>query len=195
MKNPQTSDSKIYESTGQSAMRPFKKIFAASKASDIHCVASPAPVQNTLTRTGVKSYICDLCNHSFSQTSELKRHKDIVHKRVCTHSCKVCDKRFENPAILTRHMFTHTGVRSNRSDFRDKTFSQMYSTNIHKQSYHQNNTCKVCGSRFDKSFELRRHSNAHTTSETIHTCDVCSKCFISSSQFKSHSFTHTYEYE
>lgn len=179
------------QKSGSKTMHPFKKIIAAYKASDNYSIASSAPEQSLPTSTAVKSYICDLCNHSFTQSTELKRHKDTFHSRMCLHLCKVCDRRFENPAILARHMITHTGVRSNRSDFRDKTFSQMYNLNPHKNPHHQINTCKMCGSRFDKSFELRRHSKTHAPSETFHTCEKCSKCFFNKSQLVGHTLTHT----
>lgn len=171
-------------------MHPFKKLIAAYTASENYSSSSAAPEQSLPTSTKANSFICDLCKHTFTQSSELKRHKEKFHARMCTHVCKVCDKRFENPAILTRHMITHTGVRSNRNDFRDKTISHTYNTNAHKKSHHQN-TCNVCGSRFDKSFELRRHSRTHSPSETYQTCTACSKSFISPTQFERHSVTHT----
>lgn len=182
---------KKFESTSQTAMHPFKKLIAAYKASENSSTASTAPAQSLPASTEKKSFICDLCKHSFAQSSELKKHKETFHSRTCTNVCKVCDKRFQNPAILVRHMITHTGVRSNRSDFRDKTIGQTYNTNPQKNSHHQN-TCNVCGSRFVKSFELRRHSKTHTPSENLHTCAACSKNFISPSQLGNHSLTHTY---
>lgn len=170
-------------------MHPFKKLIAAYTASENCATASAIPQQNLPTASAVKSFTCDLCKHSFAQSSELKKHKETFHARMCTPTCKVCDKRFENPAILARHMITHPGVRSNRSDFRDRTISHVYNAKPQENSQHQTKkTCHACGSRFDKSFQLRRHSKTHDSS--LHTCTACSKSFISTTSLGNHSHAH-----
>lgn len=172
-------------------MHPFKKIIAAYIA-QYNTAQSVVPAQTVPTRSAEKSFVCELCKRSFKQSSELKKHKETFHSRTCTNICKVCDKHMENAASLTRHMMTHMGAyRSNRSDFYDKKFGQVYSANPHAKLNHPNQQmCGRCGNRFNKSFQLRRHARRHSPSETLHTCDTCSKSFISPANLERHSLIH-----
>lgn len=67
-----------------------------------------------------------------------------------TYPCKQCDKVFHAHYNLTRHMPTHTGVRSY--------------------------LCKVCGKAFRQASTLCRHKIIHT-SEKPHKCETCGKAF------------------
>jgi len=80
-------------------------------------------------------------------------------KRKRMHEGDVCDKVFDRPSNLAKHMRIHT---------KEKPYE-----------------CDVCEKRFTQSGNLKRHKRIHTN-EKPYECDVCEKCFRNSSNLKAH---------
>ena len=56
----------------------------------------------TFIHSGIKPYKCDLCNKSFTESSNLTKHKQS-HKGEKLHKCNFCGKSFTTSGELTIH--------------------------------------------------------------------------------------------
>lgn len=66
--------------------------------------------------------------------SDLNSHdNDDLRKYVC----EICNKRFNRPSHLQRHMVTHTGAKQFECDTCLKRFSQMSSLKQHNRNFHE----------------------------------------------------------
>ncbi|XP_067834708.1 zinc finger protein ZFAT-like isoform X3 [Heptranchias perlo] len=133
-----------------------------------------------------KTYICPVCEKSFSDDRLIKSHittyhpevpmstiSEILGKRVQLKGligkravkCPYCDCYFrKNGTDLQRHIWAHEGV---------KPFK-----------------CSVCEYATRSKSNLRAHMNRHSTEKT-HLCDLCGKKFKSKGSLKSHKLLHT----
>ncbi len=53
-----------------------------------------------------RDYACDLCNMSFGETGDLRKHVKAVHMKIKEHQCPHCEMAFSRPA----HMRSHVGT-------------------------------------------------------------------------------------
>ena len=85
------------------------------------------------THTKEKPFKCALpgCEKMFNIRSDLTRHINTVHKKIMPHECTECAKVFGKKSHLVEHSRCHSG---------EKPYK-----------------CDLCGRRFTKAFNLRRH--------------------------------------
>ena len=91
---------------------------------------------------------------------EMTVRKGWKRKRTQQHECDVCEKVFQYPSKLARHMRIHTNERPYE--------------------------CDVCDKAFRESGDLKKHTRTHTN-ERPYACDVCDKAFRTSSHLKRHA--------
>ena len=111
---------------------------------------------------GARPFVCPICNHGFTTSSSLTKHKRI-HSGEKPYECDVCKMKFSRSGILARHKRTHTG---------EKPY-----------------VCKFCTKAFSQSNDLTSHLRIHT-GEKPYICDVCGQAFRQSSALKTHKKTH-----
>uniref|UniRef100_A0A3Q1G9J1 C2H2-type domain-containing protein n=1 Tax=Acanthochromis polyacanthus TaxID=80966 RepID=A0A3Q1G9J1_9TELE len=115
------------------------------------------------TDTGRKSVKFDVCENTFKNRYQVKKHHKI-HKGVKQHACNVCRKSFSLRSELKVHMRTHTG---------EKRYS-----------------CETCGKRFSHPSDLTAHMRMHTCEKPF-SCERCGKSFSCSGNLTVHMRTHT----
>ena len=58
-------------------------------------------------KSNSKMFVCDLCNRTFSNASNLTRHKHIIHDGQKPFECEICRKRFSLKQNLQSHQRIH----------------------------------------------------------------------------------------
>ena len=167
-------------------------------------------IHDSLIHTGAKSYVCERCNQSFRQSSDLKYHTLNVHSvvEITKTSCNgeplkgssrlIADESVERQKIdktgikspeqtdvLREHMKTEEGKISNRLK---SSSESSYVNQPLSVSNEMLNRCEICGKSYKLLGALENHKSTHIIHQ--HTCGICSKMFANITRLKRHLFSH-----
>lgn len=99
-------------------------------------------------------------------------HHIMLHEDTLPFLCTICGKRFTYITKLNYHV-------------RDKHPSE---SELKAASY----PCRVCGIRFSRPYDLKRHRPTHHEKEvTVLTCDICQRQFAARKLLVQHMRIHT----
>ncbi|XP_033149405.1 zinc finger protein 16 [Drosophila busckii] len=119
----------------------------------------------------VKAYPCTVegCDKTFTRTTKLtnhlKREHNIIKPKIKRFPCSECDKVFQCPTALKKHMYKHTGE---------------------ELPY----ACEICARRFFIQCELRDHLLRHARVKNF-VCPHCGVGKYTQSELNKHILTHT----
>ncbi|XP_060871516.1 zinc finger protein 239-like [Metopolophium dirhodum] len=141
--------------------------------------------------SGVKPFECDSCDKAFFHAGNLKRHKK-THTGYKPFECDSCYKRFFQPGDLKRHKMTHSGDKPFKCDSCNKLFSRAENLKIHKYTHTgvKPFECDICQKRFTGKGYLKIHKRTHTGYKPYE-CDSCDKRFYQLEDLKRHKRTHS----
>jgi len=114
---------------------------------------------------------CDLCDKKFPNKSMLTRHRTHKHEALFRFECSKCLKRLASNKLLKLHMTQHTGEKPYSCDFCDYKAITQSVVNQHKMRMHE-------GSMPDKVLPK-------------HVCEICGKSFKVRSNLKEHMASHS----
>ncbi|PRP87927.1 hypothetical protein PROFUN_02664 [Planoprotostelium fungivorum] len=130
------------------------------------------------------------CTKSYHDLCDLKRHE--MSKHTGERPFKCCDEKFVKKNQLKRHETTHTGLLPYKCDQCDKRFNFPSKVKRHIANVHEiNYVCSVegCTAKFGRYLELRKHITTHKLRAGMTNCPKCDK-EIRKTQLSSHLKTH-----
>ena len=165
-------------------------------------------------------YTCHICSNDFKSLYSLKSHIDIIHKKIVSFECEVCNKNYPRRSSLNRHMRLHTGnypfmcdvcgkgfnsgsrfkthmlkhkgLKSFKCEYCNKGFYSNCNLNQHLVVHETGGQymCHICGKEFKRPFNLKLHMATHT-GEKKYQCDTCGQIFSRSDNLMTHSRKHS----
>ena len=146
---------------------PAQSVDESKAVAELAEPPSPSSTTGPVLR-GRKSSACRTFNHSRPTLLTAKK----------SYSCNTCGKSFSNSRYLTLHLRTHTGEKPYSCDTCGKAFSQSGSLTLHLRTHtgEKPYTCETCGKAFSRSANLTLHLRTHT-GEKPYSCDTCGKAF------------------
>src|SRR6218665_944604 len=103
----------------------------------------------TYMHPGGKPYRCQLCQKTFAEGCNLKRHMK-THSEEKPYKCQLCHKLFAHSGHLKRHMITHTGEKPHK--------------------------CQLCQKSFALGGPLKDHMKTHS-GEKPYKCELCHESY------------------
>ena len=76
---------------------------------------------NERSHTGIKPYTCIVCDTSFAEWGNWKRH-ELIHSGVKAFACQFCESKFIDMAGKKQHEKMHTGEKAYTCKFCDKSY-------------------------------------------------------------------------
>lgn len=114
---------------------------------------------------------CDMCDKKFPNKSMLTRHRNHKHESLFRFQCSVCAKRLASNKLLKLHMTQHTGEKPFGCDLCEYRAITQSIVNQHKMRMHE-------GSMPHKVLPK-------------HVCEICGKSFKVRSNLKEHMQSHS----
>lgn len=144
------------------------------------------------TKRNTGQVVCDYCNRSFSNKSNLIAHHRNIHftngKRQHRFTCDVCKKGFAMKSEMVVHRSMHDAVKRYACDQCSSSFSFQTNLRRHKLSIHSDCEkilkCDECDMRFLYKSELTAHQKKHTNDP--YSCKFCGRAFWTKSNLLSH---------
>uniref|UniRef100_A0A0A1X1N4 Zinc finger protein 26 n=1 Tax=Zeugodacus cucurbitae TaxID=28588 RepID=A0A0A1X1N4_ZEUCU len=149
--------------------------------------------------------ICNKCDASFKDYTQLIHHKRIHHvqfgcERKVTGKllkCEICDKIFRSNAALNYHVKTHLRIfldAPHECPFCKKPFYTDINLKQHIRVVHsqiKRHTCELCDKPFATLDHLKKHVLSQHQNERKHICHICAKSFTQLCHLKQHLAIHT----
>ena len=107
-------------------------------------------------------YVCDSCEKSFTDPSNLQRHVRSAHALggARAHSCPDCGKAFATSSGLKQHQHIHSSVKPFQCEVCLKAYTQFSNLCRHKRMHadcRQQIKCSDCGQAFSTTTSLSKH--------------------------------------
>lgn len=148
-----------------------------------------------------RPFACDLCGRTFKTKTYLDYHIKWVHmklgvKKRKIFSCSVCSKSFKSRLALRDHQHVHTGVKSYKCNYCEKTFTYKGGVTRHFKNVHQTKEkkppvqCELCGKSYADTTGLGNHMKIKHLGIKPK-CHICNKTFAGKKGLDIHMNTHT----
>ncbi len=145
-----------------------------------------------------RTFVCPFCSREYSNRANLERHVRL-HTGVKPYMCMVCDQGFTRKDDLKHHMLKHSDLpKPYRCGQCDRNYSQRSVLRLHFRSCHNanlNHLCMQCGIGFEDQDEYTEHTNQHSGHTAVtHSCTKCpyeTTLFVT---YVEHELSHTLDH-
>ena len=131
-----------------------------------------------------EKFHCDLCN---KDVFYLQQHHEAVHLNLRQYQCKKCDKTFNDPAPLRKHIKVHEAgdTRNHECDVCKKSFKTNDQLRAHIKRSHvmKSIKCQYCEKISKNKYQLKSHEEAHFANIN---CDECDRSFHRKAEVREH---------
>ncbi|KAJ6648370.1 Zinc finger protein [Pseudolycoriella hygida] len=119
------------------------------------------------------AYECDICQRQIKSKKDLLDHMRKKHAER-KYACKLCNKKFKNPAYVAVHMRVHIV---------DPTKSQLFD---------EPQPCHICGKEFVSKVNYARHIKSHAFGflPPVYDCDICGDKISNKKDLSDHMRLH-----
>ena len=147
-----------------------------------------------------KSFSCNSCDKSYTQSHSLKNHQLVVHEGFRLN-CDSCDRIFtQSPSLQKHKKIVHKDIKIEpkpilersisekkyECDLCDKIFTQSGSLKRHKETLHRNNEQEPILTPNNIKIEPKTDLERSNKPEKSFKCGKCDKCFTQSGSLKRH---------
>uniref|UniRef100_A0A0R3RTA9 Zinc finger protein n=1 Tax=Elaeophora elaphi TaxID=1147741 RepID=A0A0R3RTA9_9BILA len=151
-------------------------------------------MRHYVVHTKERRFVCEICGKRFSQKASLGQHALTHNASTAqAHKCPLCDATFSQAGNLRRHVrLLHPPDATSRPVFRCLKCSCVFNSlqPLQKQSKgHKLFCCCACGKAFGKTSDLIRHYRTHS-GERPFSCNRCGRDFNLKSSLKLHMDSH-----
>lgn len=165
-----------YESSSTDLLNKAKNCIAAAPSPMI----TVNEIQEMSFMNAEEILRCFSCRNRFTSIQALQKHS----MHCCSLVCTVCKKCFSNKKKYNQHVKMH----NEGSEFDELKLAERNEQRpVAKSAF----SCRVCGKRFIRRFDLMQHCRVHKASkQTLFNCNMCGKSFMSQDHLKQHSSFH-----
>ncbi|XP_053695733.1 zinc finger protein 883-like [Sabethes cyaneus] len=119
-------------------------------------------------RNHYKSYKCQECDRMFATATILRRHIDVVHRKVRKFQCEFCQKTFAYQHKYKEHVNMHKGIKSRQCRYCEKTFTHSSNLMMHERIHTKirPHKCATCNSSYVSTSALKKHQKSHLPKPT-----------------------------
>ncbi|CAH0698227.1 unnamed protein product [Spodoptera exigua] len=158
------------------------------------CAAgSPTPEkykQHMRDHASLPVFKCELCDRTFSDSSNFTKHKKVHNLKVFT--CDLCRKKFQAKSSLIKHMAMHQAMHPITCEFCNRVFYFDSSYRRHVRYSHSKFAsgfrCVMCNERFENLKTKWNHMwEVHKERKQEADCPICLKSFRKYSDVKVHA--------
>ena len=128
---------------------------------------------------------CPVCNTTFASNQSMMRHKKTVHEAIKSFQCDICLKSYTQTWTLKAHRLTHSEKKPwkcwcGAAFVEKKTLIKHEKTRHGGEAFH----CQYCNQEFGYASGLRKHMKRKHVNK--HSCEQCGDSFKLGSDFRSH---------
>lgn len=108
-------------------------------------------------------YICELCEKTYSNASNLSKHKRLVHRGILSFICRFCGEAFPSRQTRDTHSRIHSGDAPYHCDYCTKSFRSKQTLQRHIEMHLdiRKYACHFCPKKFRKGSHLMYHISTH----------------------------------
>lgn len=111
----------------------------------------------------ISRYICELCEKTYSNASNLSKHKKLVHQGILSFVCQFCGEAFPSRQTRDTHSRIHSGDAPFHCDYCTKNFRSKQTLQRHIEMHLdiRKYACHFCPKKFRKGSHLIYHISTH----------------------------------